>query len=96
MIAIAIAIVTCVITFGCANKSVFLIGDLQNKSRVFQNCGGQEWGYLKKLTTEKDSPYFSIHLENEISENQDVIILNLVFQAKSSIEFSLPSKGLQI
>ena len=89
-------IITFLIAIGCAQKSVFPIGDQSNDSQVFQYCGGQEWGYLKKLDAAKDSPYFSVHLENDISEKTDVIILNLALQAKSDIEFSVPSKSLQI
>jgi hypothetical protein len=93
---ILIHIVYACLVMGCATKSVFPIGNLQNKDQVFQYCGGQEWGYQTKLNAEKNSPYLAVYLESDISEKGDVIIFNFALQVKSNIEFSLPSKGLKI
>jgi hypothetical protein len=95
-IALLPTLLTCLTSIGCAHKSVFPIGDQKNKGHIFQYCGGQQWGFIKKLNAEQDSPYFSIHLESDISDKSDLVILNLAFQAQSNVEFSQPSKGLLI
>jgi len=86
----------CTTTVGCATRSVFPIGNHQEKDQVFQYCGGQQWGYSKKISTDEKSPYMVVYLENDVSEKLDVITLNFAIHAKSNVDFSSPSNTLQI
>jgi hypothetical protein len=91
-----LSVASMIVFVGCATKSVFPIEPDENRHHVFQYCGGQEWGYVKNLGTEKNSPSLAVYLESNILENSDAVALNFAVQAKSDLTFSSDSKAFRM
>lgn len=81
---------------GCVHRSILLRPDDVNKKYAFQYCGGQMWGYRKKLIDE-GSIYMAVYLENHVKVSpKEFSVVNFAISGKRDLDFSFDEVQFKI
>ena len=81
---------------GCVHRSTLKRADDANKKYAFEYCGGQMWGYRKKLI-DKGSIYLGVYLENHVNvAGKETSVANFAISGKSDLDFSFDEVKFEI